>query len=171
MPSSTWRATFGPLDYPLLTTALENYAAQQRCFADQLDSDDGQLDHARRILLQQAEAAADLSKRIDTAFTVPTLNPPTQVPTFFWASRPPAQGTPAGAGSRPGAAPGGSDITRRRRTNRAGLICTAPHRSPSALPLLSGGSRVLRPIQPMCRLGSMARIPLARNAICCRPFR
>jgi hypothetical protein len=64
----TSKPRFGPSDYPLLTNALDNYAAQQRYFADQLDPDDGQLDHARRILLQQTEAAADLSKRIDTAF-------------------------------------------------------------------------------------------------------
>ena len=66
-----WQATFRPVDYPLLTDALDNYAAQQRYFAAQLDPDDGQLDHARRILLQQAEAAADLSQRIDTAFMNP----------------------------------------------------------------------------------------------------
>jgi hypothetical protein len=75
MARSNWRATFRPLDYPLLTNALNNYAAQQRNFADQLDSDDGQLDHTRRILLQQAEAAGDLSKRIETAFTVPNFEP------------------------------------------------------------------------------------------------
>jgi hypothetical protein len=75
MASSTWRASFGPLDYPLLTTALENYAAQQRYFAGLLDPDDGQLDHARRILHQQAQDTDDLSKRLDAAFTVPKFEP------------------------------------------------------------------------------------------------
>lgn len=75
MASSTSRATFGPPDYPLLTTALENYAEQQRYFAGLLDPDDGQLDHARRILYQQAQDADDLSKRLDAAFTVPSFEP------------------------------------------------------------------------------------------------
>lgn len=75
MARSNWRATFGQQDYPLLTSALHDYAAQQRNLADQLDSDNGKVEHGRRILLQHAEAAADLSKRIDTAFTVPNFGP------------------------------------------------------------------------------------------------
>jgi hypothetical protein len=68
MASSTWRPTFGPLDYPLLTTALESCAAQQRYFAELLDPDDEKLDHARGILYKQAQDADDLSKRLDAAF-------------------------------------------------------------------------------------------------------
>jgi hypothetical protein len=53
----------------VLTTAIESYAVQQRYFAQLLDPDDEQLDHARRILYKQAQDADDLSKRLDAAFT------------------------------------------------------------------------------------------------------